>query len=175
MVQNTTNMFSISPATVTDCQLIHMLASQIWEPTYGAILSPVQLHYMFDMMYSLENIEKQMTELGHQFFIVYADGEPAGYLSIEKVEDDLYDFQKIYSLPALHGSGIGRYMIESGISYLQSIHPAPFTVELNVNRDNPAFGFYKHMGFEVHDTRDFHIGNGYYMNDYIMRKRIGGV
>lgn len=62
---------------------------------------------------------------------------------------------------------------ESGVSLSnrnslpETIHPSPFTIELNVNRHNPAVGFYKHMGFHEHATRDFHIGNGYYMNDYI--------
>jgi GNAT superfamily N-acetyltransferase len=165
-------MFSITKATVKDCQLIQDLASQIWEPTYGSILSQDQLVYMFDMMYSLNNLRIQMEELHHQFFIILADGIPSGYLSIEKVEEDLFEFQKVYSLPALHGSGIGRYIIEQGISYLKSIHPGSFTIELNVNRENPAYGFYKHMGFYQYATRDFHIGNGYYMNDYIMRMEV---
>ena len=67
-------MFSITKATVNDCQLIQDLASKIWEPTYGSILSREQLDYMFDMMYSHENLLKQMNELHHQFFIIYADG-----------------------------------------------------------------------------------------------------
>lgn len=113
-----------------------------------------------------------MNELHHRFFIIYADGVPSGYLSIETVEKDVYEFQKIYSLPSLHGSGIGRFIIEQGIAYLKTIHPGPFTIELNVNRHNPAVGFYKHMGFHEYATRDFHIGSGYYMNDYIMRMEV---
>lgn len=162
-------MFSITKATTDDCLLINSLASKIWGPTYGSILSREQLDYMFDMMYAPENLRKQMDELHHQFFIIYADGEPSGYLSIETIEKDLFEFQKVYSLPSLHGSGIGRFIIEQAIEYLKSIHPGSFTIELNVNRHNPAFGFYKHVGFREHTTRDFHIGNGYYMNDYIMR------
>lgn len=162
-------MFSIVKATPKDCQLINSLASKIWEPTYGSILTPKQLDYMFEKMYAPENILKQMNELHHEFFIIYADQIPSGYLSIEKVEEDLYHFQKIYSLPSLHGTGIGRFIIEEGVKYLKSIHPSPFTVELYVNRENPAVGFYKHMGFYQYDTRDEPIGNGFYMNDYVMR------
>lgn len=167
-------MFSIRKVTTKDFLLINNLASQIWEPTYGSILPREQLDYMFDMMYAPKSIEKQINELHHEFFIICKDGEPSGYLSIETVEKDLYEFQKIYSLPSLHGSGIGRYIIEQGIAYLKSIHPGSFTIELNVNRQNPALGFYKHMGFYEYATRDFHIGNGYYMNDYIMRMEVDG-
>ena len=79
-------MFSIRKATTDDCLLIRNLASQIWEPTYGSILSREQLDYMFEMMYAPESILNQMNELHHEFFIIYKDGEPSGYLSIETVE-----------------------------------------------------------------------------------------
>jgi hypothetical protein len=32
--------------------------------------------------------------------------------------------------------------------------------------------FYKHAGFEIIDEQDFDIGNGYFMNDYVMKKRL---
>ena len=161
-------MFSIRKANTTDRFLIHDLASQVWEKTYKTILSKEQIDYMFDMMYAPENLLKQMTELHHQFFIIYADQKPAGYLSIEKTNDNTYNFQKIYSLPQMHGTGIGRFIIEEGIRYLKGIHQGQFTIELFVNRYNPAVGFYKHMGFQEIGTRDHAIGHDYYMNDYIM-------
>lgn len=161
-------MFLFNKAKTSDCVLINSLASRIWENTYGKILPKEQLEYMFEMMYSPENIQKQMEELRHQYFIVYSDNIPSGYLSIEQQDKDTYIFQKIYSLPEIQGKGIGRYMVEQGIAYLKSIHPGPFSITLYVNRENPAVGFYKHMGFIETATRDHHIGNGYYMNDYIM-------
>ena len=164
--------FSIRKATTDDCSLIRELASQIWEPTYRSILPEEQLNYMFEMMYSVEHINQQMTELGHRYFIFYADNEPVGYLSIETKSEDEFIFQKIYTLPELQGKGLGRYIIEQGIAYLKSIHPSPFIVELYVNRENPAVAFYEHVGMKKIDTRDHHIGNGYYMNDYIMAMKI---
>lgn len=161
-------MFTIRKASADDRSLIHDLASRIWENTYGEILSKEQLDYMFDMMYAPDSILKQMTELGHQYFIISADGVPAGYLSIEKTGENTYNFQKIYSLPEMHGTGIGRFIIEQGVDHLKGIHPGPFHIELYVNRGNPAIGFYEHMGLYKIGTRDHHIGNGFYMNDFIM-------
>ena len=131
-------MFTIRKATIDDRSLIHDLASRIWENTYGKILSKEQLDYMFDMMYAPDNILKQMEELHHQYFIILADDMPAGYLSIEKTGENTYNFQKIYSLPEMHGTGIGRFIIEQGINYLKEVHTGPFTIELYVNRYNPS-------------------------------------
>ena len=127
---------------------------------------------MFEMMYAPESILNQMNELHHEFFIIYKDGEPSGYLSIETVEKDLYEFQK--SIPSFFAWFWHRTFYHRTGSCLPENDPSgiAFTVELNVNRENPAVGFYKHMGFHEHATRDFHIGNGYYMNDYIMRMEV---
>ena len=54
--------FSFTEATVNDSPLIRELASKTWEPTYGSILSPEQLDYMFEMMYSLDSLHRQMEE-----------------------------------------------------------------------------------------------------------------
>ena len=81
-------MIEIREANIPDCQLIRVLASQTWGPTYGHILSPEQLDYMFDWMYSEKSLLKQMTEQQHRFFIASYDGQACGYISVER-EDNL--------------------------------------------------------------------------------------
>ena len=43
---------------------------------------------------------------------------------------------------------------------------------LNVNRQNKAKFFYEKLGFTVIKEEDIDIGNGYFMNDYVMEKRL---
>lgn len=165
-------MFSFKSITTDEAPLIRNLASKIWSNTYGPILSAEQLDYMFEMMYAVESIREQMTERGHRFFIVDINGVPSGYISIEKINDKKFNFQKIYTLPAVQGKGVGRYLVEQGIAYLKQNYETPFTIELFVNRENKAVGFYNHLGFKTVGTRDHPIGNGYYMNDYIMNLEV---
>ncbi|MDY3069048.1 MAG: GNAT family N-acetyltransferase [Parabacteroides sp.] len=165
-------MYSIKEATTDDCLIIQKIASQTWAATYSSILSKEQLDYMYDMMYSTVSLKRQMEVLKHKFFIIYSNGIPSGYLSIEKKADNRFNFQKIYSLPSIHGKGIGRFIIEQGIEYLRKNYIPPFVIELYVNRYNPAVNFYKHMGLSIIDTRDHDIGNGFFMNDYIMEMEV---
>jgi len=165
-------MYTIEQANLEDRDTIREIASRTWEPTYRNILSKTQIDYMFEMMYSLENLRKQMVEQHHQFFIIRADGRPVAYLSIEPKSGNRFNFQKIYSLPEMHGKGVGRFIIEQGVAYLKAHYPTPFVVELYVNRYNPAVGFYQHMGLKIADTRDHDIGNGFFMNDYIMEMEV---
>jgi len=160
-------MLSIRKATYDDCNLINHLASQVFPATYQELLSPEQLEYMLEWMYAPENIRQQMDN-NHVYFIAYHNEEPCGYLSIEQQEKDLFHLQKIYVLPQFQGKSIGKFIFEYGVSYIRSIHPTPCLMELNVNRDNTALQFYERMGMRKLRQGDFPIGNGYYMNDYIM-------
>ncbi|WP_298391912.1 GNAT family N-acetyltransferase, partial [Hydrotalea sp.] len=40
---------------------------------------------------------------------------------------------------------------------------------LNVNRSNKAIAFYSKMGFQIVKEEDNDIGNGYFMNDFVMQ------
>ncbi len=173
-------MFSHRDATINDVALIRSLADGVWQATYANILSPEQIEYMFEMMYSYENLTMQMRDKHHHFIIVSLNGEPCAYISIEPLGAGRYNFQKIYARREVQGRGVGRYMIEQGIDWVQrrealcaTATDGKVVVELFVNRLNPAVGFYRRMGFEIVDTRDHAIGNGYYMNDYIMEMSLG--
>ena len=57
---------------------------------------------------------------------------------------------------------------ETRIADSETDHQVGAVIELNVNRNNPAINFYSRFGFKILRQGDFHIGNGFYMNDYIM-------
>lgn len=160
-------MFSIRRATLSDCELIHQLAVEVFPVTYKELLSASQMVYMMEWMYAPDNIGKQM-EQGHVYFIADKEEEICGYLSIEQQEEDLFHLHKIYVLPSFQGSGAGGYLFDQAMRYIKNQHPNPCTMELNVNRNNKALQFYEHKGMKIVRQGDFPIGGGYYMNDYIM-------
>ncbi len=160
-------------ATTDDCDLINSIARQIWAPTYEHLMSPEQLVYMFDMMYSPTNLLHAMTEGGQTFMIFSHEGRDVGYVSYETLPDHDFYLQKIYLLPTLQGRGSGRRMLELLLDHLRSLDPAARRLGLNVNRQNlKAVWFYLRNGFEIMHRRDHHIGNDYYMNDYVLERDI---
>lgn len=161
-------MFTIRKATTADCALIQKLAQQIFPVTYKDILTPEQTDYMMEWMYSVDNIRKQMEEEGHIYFLAYEECEAAGYVSVQQQGEDLFHLQKIYVLPCYQGAHCGSFLFRKAIKYIKEVHPGPCLMELNVNRNNKALQFYEHMGMRKLREGDFPIGNGYYMNDYIM-------
>lgn len=161
-------MYTITKAAAKDSEIIHNLAKQVWEPTYGNILSVEQLKYMFELMYSIESLNRQMED-GHVYYIAYRKGKPVGYVSVEKENESRFHLQKLYILPSEQGNGLGRLLIDKIKEHVKIERPeGDLTLVLNVNRENKAKLFYEKLGFYVESQGDFEIGNGFYMNDYIM-------
>ena len=165
-------MIQIRKAELVDIQSIHDMAEIAFRHTYSTILSPEQIEYMMDWMYSLLNLRKQF-EQGHVYYIAYRENQPCGYVSVQpdgynEEGRELFHLQKIYVLPSAQSSGIGCMLLNQALDHVKEVSSGPASIELNVNRNNPAIGFYQHFGFKILRQGDFHIGNGYYMNDYIM-------
>lgn len=168
----TDDTIMIRPATVEDIALVRTMADDVFRKTYAGILSPDQMEYMMDWMYSQDSLLQQITGEGKWFCIAECGGVPAGYVSYEfegTLEDGrrLYHLQKLYVLPQFQGIGLGKAMLQHVKDALAAFNPGGCLVELNVNRGNPAVDFYEHNGLVRARQGDFPIGNGYYMNDFI--------
>ena len=64
------------------------------------------------------------------------------------------------------GKGTGKKLIEHIAETIRTIGAT--ILELNVNRHNKAKDFYIRQGFSVARQENIAIGNGYFMNDYVM-------
>ncbi len=159
---------AVRPATMADIGLIRQMAASAFPATYRHILSPLQLDYMMEWMYSEDSLRRQMECEGHVYFVAEAGGAPCGYVSVQPEVPGLYHLQKLYVLPGFQRAGVGRLLFRTALDYVRSRGNGPWRVELNVNRQNPAVGFYRRMGMRLLRSGDFPIGNGFFMNDYIM-------
>ncbi|MBT2556575.1 GNAT family N-acetyltransferase [Hymenobacter sp. ISL-91] len=162
----------IRPATAADIPTILALAEATWEPTYRFIISREQIEYMYRVIYTEASLQRQISEQGHQFLLAYAEGEEAsGYASFSaQPETGFFKLQKIYVLPSHQGQGLGQQLIGAVETAVRAA--GGHTLDLNVNRHNPALAFYEHLGFQRHHEEDIAIGP-YWMNDYVMRKELG--
>jgi len=164
-----TKSFSIKQATVEDIPLIRDLTFKVWPQTYAPILSQQQIDYMLDLMYSEASLQQQMNE-GSGFIIVYEKDEPVGFAAYLKKTPSVFKLDKIYVLPSQQGKGTGKFVIDYIIDEIKQ--KGATALQLQVNRYNKARNFYEKLGFTVIDEKDFDIGNGYFMNDYVMEKKL---
>ncbi|PWK01095.1 ribosomal protein S18 acetylase RimI-like enzyme [Flavobacterium araucananum] len=163
-------MITITEATLNDIKRIQEIAHTTWPITYGEILSKEQLDYMLDLIYSDEALTNQYNKKEQLFYLIYQDNTNLGFIGIEHNYKDeaVTRIHKIYLLPETQGKGIGKRVIDE-IQKL-ALENNSKALSLNVNRFNAALGFYKKIGFEVVDEVNIEIGNGYLMEDYVMKK-----
>jgi ribosomal protein S18 acetylase RimI-like enzyme len=159
----------IREAKKDDISLINAMAKKIWPVTYRAILSPEQLAYMLGLLYSPNALQKQF-DSGHNFLIAEEDDQPIAFADYSLLKDSIYKLHKIYVLPNQQGKGIGKLLIEHVIQKIKEQKATALL--LNVNRFNKAKGMYERLGFTVIGEEDIDIGKGYFMNDYVMEKKL---
>jgi ribosomal protein S18 acetylase RimI-like enzyme len=165
-------MIEIREADIEDMATIRQLAYAIWPSAYTGILGPAQLDYMLNKSYSISSLQRQMNVLKHQFVIVFENENPIGFASFSPHNDDsnIYHLNKIYVLPAQQRKNIGRQILDYITRQIKTAGAT--SLQLNVNRHNKALHFYEKFGFRIIREEDIDIGEGYFMNDYVMALNI---
>lgn len=159
-------------ADLDDIPMIGYLAQQIWPETYGSILTPDQLAYMLDYIYSPASLTRQMSTDQHRFVIVELDEEPVGFASWGAIEPGVFKLHKLYVHQKTQGKGIGKALMDFVIEQVREEDPSATALRLNVNRYNKAKFFYEKLGFAVIREEDVDIGNNYFMIDFVMEKKL---
>lgn len=155
-------------ATENDIPLIAALAHEIWHKHYPDIITPDQITYMLEKMYSGQSLSEQMND-GHQFYLVYEKEMPLGFLSVRKEDDGNFFLHKFYIRTENHKKGVGSALFNHVLKQL----PKGKIITLTVNRQNyKSVNFYFKHRFYIDQVADFDIGNGYVMNDFVMKKII---
>jgi len=146
---------------------IQRLADEIWHDHYVEIIGQSQVDYMLGRFYSTASMESQM-EAGQRFYCVMDGDNAMGFVAIEKKEDGCFFLNKLYVKTLNQRGGLGAWILGE----LTSEMPGLRELRLQVNRQNfKAINFYFKMGFVIECVADFDIGDGYFMNDFVMLKK----
>jgi diamine N-acetyltransferase len=162
--------FSIRIAGREDITSIREMARRIWIPTYTDIIGSEQIEYMLNLMYSEESLIHQLEVEGCTFYILSNDKIDLGFASISSRNSELYRLNKLYVDTTFHGKGLGKLLLERLEKHTKDNKGK--ILELNVNKNNRAVKFYLSQGFEVFREEVIDIGNGFVMDDFVMRKNI---
>ena len=166
-------MTEIKKTGIEGIDIIRKLTFATWPEAYKDILSSAQLSYMLNLLYSKKALHNLIVNLQQQFIIAYENASPAGFAAYspkQSADHSVYRLHKLYVLPGQQGKEIGKQLLVFIINEIK-IKGASL-LELNVNRNNKAIHFYKKMGFTFSGEEDIDIGEGYFMNDFVMELRV---
>jgi len=160
-------MITLRKAKEEDIELIRTIAKQTWPSTYLDIIGQAQIDYMLNKMYNKAELLKQFME-GHTFLIAEQGEEQYGFAGYSVIDpkNRIYKLHKLYVLPLAHGKGVGKILINEIFNQIKDMGGT--ALQLNVNKHNKAKDFYLKVGFKVKDSVMLDIGDGYFMDDYVM-------
>jgi RimJ/RimL family protein N-acetyltransferase len=156
---------ALKPASERDVDTIVALAERIWRIHYPPIIGAEQVEYMLSNMHQSQHVKDQMKK-GASFFFIEENERTIGYVATSKPESGQLFIHKFYIDPNNQGHGIGKRVFKE----IVELNPDVTVIRLTVNRMNyKSINFYYRVGFVIEEVKDFDIGNGYFMNDFIMK------
>jgi ribosomal protein S18 acetylase RimI-like enzyme len=161
---------TITKASVDDIPYIQHIAYVTWPLVYGPIVGEAQLAYMLNLIYSISSLERQMED-GSTFLLAKENNEPNAFAAYFLKSMKIYKLDKLYTIPNQQGKGLGKMLVNYIIEEIR--HLDATALHLNVNRWNTkAQSFYEHLNFKIIEEQDIPIGEGYFMNDYVMELKL---
>ncbi|MDO5523508.1 MAG: GNAT family N-acetyltransferase [Bacteroidia bacterium] len=166
-------MIEIIRAAKNNIRDIQAVSDVAWPHAFKDILSPSQIKYMMNWMYSDESLREQMDVKNHHYFLAKENDEFLGYMSVQHNCENTgkTKIHKIYILPDRQKKGIGKLLLCEAINEAKR-HDSQ-AIYLNVNKYNEtAIRFYEKNGFFLAKEEVIDIGNGFIMDDYVFEKTI---
>lgn len=158
--------------SVADFQKFSDLARVIWHQSFSAIVSEAQIEYMLARRLSVASLAAYVDSDTRWLDLLWVDGALAGYCSYALADQpQQFKLEQLFLLGAYQGLGLGRKMFER--IHAQAVACGRSEIVLLVNKSNAGpIAIYQHWGFEISAAETFDIGNGFFMDDYIMKKPV---
>jgi ribosomal protein S18 acetylase RimI-like enzyme len=168
----TTEQALIEPVRVADIAELVQLAREIWHQHYPSIITVEQIEYMLAQRYHPDVICAQLAGDTAWWDKLVLDGAMIAFTAYElgKHPHEM-KLDKLYVRYDLRGRGYGSRLIRhvEGAAWQRGSR----RMSLQVNKHNAsAIAAYRRNGFDVVESAKFDIGNGFYMDDYVMAKDI---
>ena len=146
------------------------LAGVIWRHHYPGIISPAQVDYMLERMYSLDTLREEIRAKSIRFVRLLVADRFVGFAAYGPTpEPGVMKLHKCYLLPELHGRGLGSLLLQH--CEREVCRQGARRLILAVNKRNPkAIAAYQRNGFTVTESIVTALGAGFVMDDFLMAK-----
>ncbi|MBW7452986.1 GNAT family N-acetyltransferase [Paenibacillus sepulcri] len=154
--------------TAEEIAEVARLAAIIWREYYVSIITIEQIDYMIEKFQSVPAITDQIHHQGYEYYLIHQNGSAVGYMSVREEEGKLF-LSKFY----IGREHRGRGYASQALAFLEQLCKARNLsyIWLTVNRNNESsIAVYEKKGFRTVREQIADIGNGFIMDDFIMKK-----
>lgn len=155
--------------TMQGAQEVAVLAREIWQQHYTPLIGAQQVAYMLDRFQSADRIWQDICNGQLTYSKLEQDGRPIGYMAVrlDLIQASCF-LSKIYIKDTFRGRGFARLFLDRLIEECRALGIGQ--IWLTVNKGNSgSIAAYQKMGFSREEAIVTDIGNGFVMDDYVMR------
>jgi diamine N-acetyltransferase len=156
------------PVMSCDAEAVNRLAREIWTSHYPGIISNAQIEYMLAQRYAPQRIAEELARDDVWWDKMLLDETMMGFTSyfLTGAPAEM-KLDKLYVHPLQQRKGYGGRAISHVAQRARALECTRLVLAVNRCNGNAINAYRKH-GFEVRDAQVKDIGDGFFMDDYIM-------
>jgi ribosomal protein S18 acetylase RimI-like enzyme len=168
--------FSIERASVQHAEILSEIGGDTFYETFKPYNTESDILQYIKKAYAIDVIKHNLINPNIAYYLCYDAGIVIGYIKLihhatyKGLINLTIELEKIYVLSAYFGSGAGKLLMQQAIQH--SKENGFESLFLGVWQQNErAINFYKKVGFEVFETRQFQLGESL-CDDYMMKLKL---
>jgi len=157
--------------TNTQIKAVSALAEEIWREHYTPIIGSKQVDYMLEKFQSPDAVRSQIDSNELIYYLLYTDQRPAGYFAIQVRPNEVF-LSKLYVARLSRRLGLAK----NAIDFIRNVAADNCLkrISLTINKNNSdSLAAYERLGFKNEKAIVTDIGNGFYMDDYVLALEVG--
>lgn len=149
-------------------QNMSRMAAAIVREHFDPIIGKAQNDYMLSMFQTPQAIQDQLLH-GYQYYFIKKDSHDIGFLAFYPGNTAMY-LSKFYLYKEYRKHGCAHTMMDFVIQKTREAQLS--SIELNCNKYNDAIPVYEALGFQIIRSEKNDIGNGFFMDDYVLALKV---
>jgi len=160
-----------------DLEILQKISIDTFNDTFKDQNSPENMKAYLEKAFDLIQLEKELSNISSEFFLVYVHDEVAGYLKVntndaqsEEMGDESLEIERIYIKNQFQKHGLGKYMLNHALDMAREQNKKIIWLGVWEKNEN-AIAFYQKMGFVQTGEHSFYMGDEE-QRDLIMTKTL---
>jgi ribosomal protein S18 acetylase RimI-like enzyme len=167
----------IKKCTLEDVHDLQDISYKTFNETFKDQNSQENMNAYLEKAFTVEQLEKELSNPSSQFFFIYFNHEIAGYLKVntddaqsEEMGEEALEVERIYISDNFQKQGLGEHLFNKALEIATTLNKKKIWLGVWEKNKN-AIAFYRKQGFVQTGSHSFYMGDEE-QTDFIMVKTL---
>ncbi|SUV03803.1 Protease synthase and sporulation negative regulatory protein PAI 1 [Priestia megaterium] len=158
-------MTQIKKCTLEDVNHLQDISYKTFNETFKDQNSPKNMKAYLEKAFTVEQLEKELSNTSSQLFFIYVNHEIAGYLKVntddaqsEEMGKESLEIERIYIDNSFQRQGLGKHLFNKAVEIATTFNKKKIWLGVWEKNKN-AIDFYRKQGFVQTGSHSFYMGD----------------